>query len=71
MPNIELMSPASGRMIKEDNTVVNIADILDRLDTIYILSTEPKPTGAAKGKKLLELDTGNAYVYYNSTWYQL
>ena len=31
---IESMSPCSGRMLKEDDTVVNVADLLDQLTGI-------------------------------------
>ena len=37
--------------------------------TIYILSTEPKPTeGVPKGKTLFEMDTTDAYIFDGTIW---
>lgn len=66
----------SGRLVKEDGTFINVADLLASgalgggPGTYYKLSTEPFPTGEGivDGANLLEVDTGNAYVYYAGEW---
>jgi hypothetical protein len=64
-------SPSGGRKIKEDGGTVNIADILENLEPIPILSSEAKPIGVRDGRTLLEVDTSKTYIMYKNTWYPL
>lgn len=47
MADIETMHPGTGRRLKEDNTTVNIADLIEQMANIGITLTEKK--GAFKG----------------------
>ncbi|MBB6446446.1 hypothetical protein [Bacillus benzoevorans] len=67
MVDINKHAAKTGRMIKEDGTIVNIADKFSM--ELYGLSTDTKPTtGLIVGTTFFEIDTTNVYMWDGSTW---
>jgi hypothetical protein len=85
--NINFYSPQTGRRIKEDNSIVNTADMIEaiynalvvdknagmQLSGSYVaLSTEPKPTeGVKDGDSLILVDTKQVFKFYAGEWWEL
>lgn len=80
MPNINDFSPRSGRVIKDDGTIVNEANgiqpdgsrLVKFTGSFIRLAAEPKPTmgdGAQDGDDLLLVDSKEVYIFYKGVWY--
>ncbi len=74
MPNINNYAPKSGRQIKEDGSVINLANKIDELHQTLVQmeyfgkSTDIKPTGVKKGSTFFEIDTKAVYMYDGAVW---
>lgn len=56
MANIEEMSPKTGRMLKEDNSIINLADKIDAINGVLdaiVNGTAPAVTQLAEGTELV------------------
>lgn len=71
--------PATGRRIREDGSIVNIADKINDIHKALTgnftrLSTEPKPTtddGAMDGSTLMLVDTAQVFIFYQNVWSEI
>jgi hypothetical protein len=74
MADINEYAAITGRWIKEDGTLVNIADMVETIynqtTSNYVgYSTDVKPpAGVQKGASFLELDTKDVYIYDSTKW---
>lgn len=63
MANIENLSPRTGRVIREDGTVINEAN------EYFGKSTDTKPTANVQiGSTFFEIDTTTVYMFDGSNW---